>query len=73
MKVSCARRLCFDGGGRRLREQAQLTLRELAGAVGVDPATLHRWETAAAVPRGDAAVRWIDALAAVSEPFGEGL
>jgi transcriptional regulator with XRE-family HTH domain len=61
-KVSLGRRLCLDGGGRRLRTQGRVSLRELAGAIGVDPATLWRWENGTAAPRAAAAVRWVDAL-----------
>ena len=62
VKVSRARRLCMDGQGRRLRVAAQVSVRELAQAVGVNPATVCRWETGESAPRPDAAVRWVDAL-----------
>jgi transcriptional regulator with XRE-family HTH domain len=47
-----------SGEGRRLRERAGLSLREEAEAIGVDPATLARWELGLCRPRTDAALRW---------------
>lgn len=60
-----ARRLT-RGGGRRIRVAADLTLRELAAEVGVDAATLYRWERGEGKPRGEAAVRWVRALESIS-------
>jgi transcriptional regulator with XRE-family HTH domain len=55
------RRLGREGRGRFLREAAGLSLRDLAHAVGVDVATLSRWERGVARPRHAAAVRWVAA------------
>jgi len=51
---------------RRLREQAGLTLAEVAELIGVDRSTVHRWEHAGAL-RGERAgdyARLIEQLAA---------
>jgi len=61
-KISRARSLTASGEGRRKRELASVTMRELASAIGVDAATLSRWETGTTSPRGAAAIRWLDAL-----------
>jgi transcriptional regulator with XRE-family HTH domain len=50
------------GSGRRLREQAGISCRELADAIGVDVAQLSRWERGLAQPRPARAARWIAAL-----------
>lgn len=71
VKVSHARRLCVNGQGRLLRTTAQVSLRELAETIGVDAATLARWESGATVPRAHAAMRWIDALQLLALPQGD--
>jgi transcriptional regulator with XRE-family HTH domain len=49
------------GRGRDLRERAGLSVRELATLLGVDAATLCRWERGQTRPRGPAASRWVAA------------
>ncbi|MFE0578959.1 RNA polymerase sigma factor [Streptomyces sp. NPDC058874] len=52
---------------RRLREAAELTLDEVAAAVGVTAATVRHWESGRTNPRGrkqDAYARFLDGLAA---------
>lgn len=53
-----ARRYAADGTGRRLREAAHLSLRDLAGAAGLNYSTLSRWETGVSRPHGDGAIRY---------------
>jgi DNA-binding transcriptional regulator YiaG len=65
-----ARRRARSGEGRRLREAAGLSLRELAAQVGVDAATLDRWERGLARPRRAAALRYQTVLAALAELSG---
>lgn len=60
-QVVAARRLCY-GAGRRWRQQAGLSVGELAAAIDVDPAALSRWERGLASPRPAAARRWLAAL-----------
>jgi DNA-binding transcriptional regulator YiaG len=56
------RQMAETGEARRLREAANLSLRELAPDVLVDASTLARWETGECRPRGAAALRWERAL-----------
>jgi DNA-binding transcriptional regulator YiaG len=59
-----------DGRGRAVREQAGLSLRDVAQAVGVDAATLSRWETGRSMPRRAAAARWVEACNAIERELG---
>lgn len=56
-----ARSLGRNGTGRTTRIRADLSVRELAQIVGVDVATLSRWERGEARPRPRAAARWVEA------------
>lgn len=60
------RKAASNGAGRALRRRAGLSLRELADLIDVDPATLSRWERGAVRPRHDAALRWSNALDAIT-------
>jgi transcriptional regulator with XRE-family HTH domain len=51
-----------NGRARRLREQAALSVRELAAMVGVDPSTLSRWERGETTPSRDGSEAWADAM-----------
>lgn len=62
LALSRARSVARTGEARRIREAAQLSLAEVAAAIGVDTSTVHRWETGDRRPRGDAAVRFIELL-----------
>lgn len=53
-----ARRLASTGEARRLREQAALSLREVADAVGMPHTTLWRWENGQRTPHGAKASAW---------------
>jgi DNA-binding transcriptional regulator YiaG len=53
-----ARRCAADGTGRRLREAAHLSLRDMAHAAGLNYSTLSRWETGVSRPHGAAAIRY---------------
>jgi transcriptional regulator with XRE-family HTH domain len=58
--LQTARTLGPTGRGRRVREQARLSLADLAAFVGVDPVTLSRWERGLARPRRPYAQRWAE-------------
>lgn len=60
-----ARRLADAEAGRRLREAAQIGLRDLAAAIGTNPGELSRWERGLARPRVDSAIRWLEACDAI--------
>jgi DNA-binding transcriptional regulator YiaG len=71
-KLIRARWLARSGEGRRIRERAGLSLREVADAVGVDPTTLARWEHDRSVPRSRAAQRWADVIAEAAAACPDG-
>lgn len=53
-----ARRLSESGEGAKARIAADLSLSEVAGAVGVSPSALWRWEHGERSPQGARAVAW---------------
>jgi transcriptional regulator with XRE-family HTH domain len=55
------------GRGRRLRQAAGLSVRELAKLLGIDAATLTRWETGQNRPRGEGGVRWVATCQVIEE------
>lgn len=57
--------------GRTIRNAAGLSLQELAEEIGVDPATLARWEVGKAKPRREAALRWAVVLDQLARTLGE--
>jgi len=57
--------------GRTLRNAAGLSLQELAEEIGVDPATLARWEVGKTKPRRAAALRWAVVLDHLAHTLGE--
>ncbi len=52
----------LSGAGREIREEAGLSLAEVAHAVGVDKGTLSRWERGLARPRRSQALRYEEVL-----------
>jgi DNA-binding transcriptional regulator YiaG len=67
VRLAQARQLGPSGLGRSIRVAARLSLRDMARWVGVDPATVHRWETGKSVPAPEHAERWLDALAELAD------
>jgi DNA-binding transcriptional regulator YiaG len=67
------RRLAASGEAQRIREQSNITTRELAESLGLDRATLRRWERGAIAPRGEAALRWAQTLTKLCEAAGAGI
>ena len=61
VRVARVRALGADGKAREIREGKDVSLREAARAIGVNPSTLHRWETGECRPSAPLALRW-DAL-----------
>ncbi|MBK9180969.1 MAG: helix-turn-helix transcriptional regulator [Acidimicrobiales bacterium] len=51
-----------SGQARAIRLAARLSLSEVGAACGVDTSTVHRWEHAQRLPRGDAALRYLALL-----------
>jgi transcriptional regulator with XRE-family HTH domain len=60
-----ARRLASTGVGRELRLRASLSVRDVADCIGVDAATLSRWERGECRPRREAAVRWVEVCTSI--------
>jgi transcriptional regulator with XRE-family HTH domain len=57
-----ARRMAATGIARILREEAGLSLSEIAADVGVTKGTIWRWEHGERRPRGEAARRYVEVL-----------
>ncbi|HET6815294.1 MAG TPA: helix-turn-helix transcriptional regulator [Actinomycetota bacterium] len=64
------RRLQDTGQARRIRERAGVSVALLARAIGVQEATVWRWETGRSRPREDAALRWLAALETMAGDAG---
>jgi len=54
--IAYARRLVASGAARSIREDAQLSLSDVAAALGVDPATVLHWERGTRRPRAENAL-----------------
>jgi DNA-binding XRE family transcriptional regulator len=61
-EVMRMRRWAKTGVARQLRQEAGLSLAEMAQAVGASRSALHFWETGQRVPRPDNAARWAEVL-----------
>jgi transcriptional regulator with XRE-family HTH domain len=61
------RALGRSGRGRAIREEAGLSLRELARIVKVDAATLSRWERGDVRPHRSGATRWVHACQEIEQ------
>jgi len=60
------RRMLEDGSAKALRVDSGLSLRDVADALGVNTATVHRWEANRRIPHRDAALRYADLLDALT-------
>jgi transcriptional regulator with XRE-family HTH domain len=67
LRVVAARRMLADGSARQRRVAAGLSLRDVAEALGVDTATVWRWETHRRAPRREAALLYADLLEELRE------
>ena len=63
--ISSTRADIAAGRARQVRERARLSQAEVARALGVDTATVSRWETGMRLPRGRTALRLASLLAAL--------
>ncbi len=57
-----ARRLGVTGEGKRRREEANVSVPELARPLNIHPATLRRWEAGTVLPRREGGLRWLATL-----------
>jgi transcriptional regulator with XRE-family HTH domain len=60
--VSRVRRAFRSGEARRMREEAGLSIRELASLAKLPQASLQRWEAGGSSPRAEACVAWAKAM-----------
>jgi DNA-binding XRE family transcriptional regulator len=60
--VSRVRRAFRTGQARALREEAGLSIRELAAYAGLPRASLQNWETGTSLPRPEGALAWANAM-----------
>ena len=59
-----------DGSARTIREEARITIPELAERIGVSAAAVSRWERGNRVPSGAAARRYAAALLELQTAVG---
>ncbi|BCT76085.1 hypothetical protein SCMU_19270 [Sinomonas cyclohexanicum] len=59
--------MALDGTAARLRQAAGLSLKEVAGPVGVTVTSVYRWEKGLRAPRGEAAIRYLRVLDALAK------
>jgi transcriptional regulator with XRE-family HTH domain len=67
VKLAQARDFASSGLGRLIRISSGISLREMARAIGADPAAVLRWEQGKNRPTGDRAVRWAEELSRLAE------
>ena len=67
-RLAKARNLVRSGAAKSIREGADLSLTEMADAVGVNVATVWRWEQHQMMPRADAALRYLRVLEVLMAP-----
>jgi DNA-binding transcriptional regulator YiaG len=67
LRLSELRCLVADGKARPIRQQARLSLPEVAAYCGVTYQTIRRWEAGERAPRGAGALRYAALLAALTE------
>jgi DNA-binding transcriptional regulator YiaG len=67
LMLSAARAHASDGTGRTIRQRAQVSMKEVATAIGSSEPVLSRWERGERMPRGVQAVRWAQLLARLDQ------
>lgn len=60
--ISQVRRAFRSGKARKMREEAGLSIRELASLAKIPQASLQRWETGSSAPRAEACLAWSEAM-----------
>jgi DNA-binding transcriptional regulator YiaG len=65
-RLAKVRRLAATGEARQIRQRAELSMSEIAAAVGVHEATVSQWERGKQRPRGEAALQYLAVLEAIS-------
>lgn len=67
-RIAKARNLVRSGAAQSIREGADVSLAEMAGAVEVNVTTVWRWEKHQMMPRADAALRYLRVLEILMAP-----
>jgi len=67
VQLAAVREWVRTGRCRQIREHANVSQGEVARAVGVEPATVCRWEAGQRMPQGDAAIRYLEVLEALAK------
>jgi DNA-binding transcriptional regulator YiaG len=62
VSLARVRRWASSGHAQAIRSAAGLSQGELARLIGVEPATVSRWEAGKRCPRGEAALRYAEIL-----------
>jgi DNA-binding transcriptional regulator YiaG len=57
-RLQALRALTTSGKAREIREDAHLSLSDIARSVGAHYSTVSRWESGQRLPRGEAALRY---------------
>ena len=57
-RLQALRELTTSGKAREIREDARLSLSDIARSVGAHCSTVSRWESGQRLPRGEAALRY---------------
>lgn len=58
VEISELRALCKTGHAKSIRQQAHLSLVEVAAVLGVDQSAISRWENGNRLPRSEVALRY---------------
>lgn len=66
-RAAQVRVFCASGEARRVREDARVSLREMAATVGVDHKTIDRWERGVRFPTTAHVAAYADALDALRD------
>ncbi|MFF7200483.1 helix-turn-helix domain-containing protein [Streptomyces sp. NPDC008141] len=67
LRLADVRAAVSSGEAQRLRVAAQLSIGEVANAIGVDQSTVWRWEQGARKPRGEGALAYGELIKALRQ------
>lgn len=69
-RITRVRQLAKTGQAKRIRLNADASIRDMSAEVGVAPGTIYRWEQGITRPDKEHALRWERALARLVEELG---
>jgi DNA-binding transcriptional regulator YiaG len=70
-QLAASRDMSATGRGREIRIRARLSQDDVAQDCDVSGAAVSRWETGQAMPRGEAALRWLDLMERLDRAYPE--